>query len=447
MFQRSSSLLLLSLLTAGTLGAQEPGRIRYEQYTLPNGLRVILAPDTTVQVVTVNVWYDVGARNERPGRTGFAHLFEHMMFQGSANVAKAEHFQLVERAGGSLNGSTSSDRTNYYQTLPSNRLNLGLWLEADRMRSLVVSEENFHNQREAVKEERRLRIDNQPYVGAFQQALVAVNNPETCFAYAHEAIGSMADLDAATTADVQEFFQLYYAPNNAILTVTGDFRPTEARALIEQYFAPIPRGQDPPPVACDQAFNTGEQRLRFNDEKAALPAVLVLHRTPAATDADAPALDLLSTILGAGESSRLNQALVREARAAVATQSLFIGDQRGPGVLGVLGIANQGISADSVEGLLRREVARVLESGVTAEELEKAKSQYRSQQIGARLTTMGVAEALQTAHLILGETEAVNTRFADYMAVTLADIQRVAQRYLRPDNAVIALIAPPEVTP
>jgi predicted Zn-dependent peptidase len=437
----------LAILTASHALAQDPGRIGYETYSLPNGLKVILALDTTVQVVTVNVWYDVGARNERPGRTGFAHLFEHMMFQGSENVDKAEHFQLVERAGGNLNGSTASDRTNYFQTLPSNRLNLGLWLEADRMRSLAVTEENFTNQREAVKEERRLRIDNQPYIGAFQRALVSVNDSTSCFAYAHETIGSMADLDAATTADVKQFFDLYYVPNNAILTVTGDFRPAEARELIEAYFSGIPRGQTPPDVTCDQAFHTGERRLQLPDDKAALPAVVVLFRIPEASHADTPALELLNTIIGAGESSRLNQALVRDTRAAAGAQSLFIGDQRGPGVLGVLGIANQGVPADSIEYLLKVEVAHLLDVGVTAEELEKAQSQYRSQQIGTRLTTMGVAEALQSANLIHGDPEAVNTRFARYMAVTTADILRVAQQYLRADNSVIALIAPLETTP
>lgn len=436
-----------ALLTASQLLAQDPGRISYESYSLPNGLKVILAPDTTVQVVTVNVWYDVGARNERPGRTGFAHLFEHMMFQGSENVDKAEHFQLVERAGGNLNGSTASDRTNYYQTLPSNRLNLGLWLEADRMRSLAVTEENFTNQREAVKEERRLRIDNQPYVGAFQQALVSVNDSTSCFAYAHETIGSMADLDAATTADVKAFFDLYYVPNNAILTVTGDFRPAEAKALIEEYFAAIPRGETPPPVACDQAFNTGERRLRLPDDKAALPAVVILYRTPDARSADIPALELLNTILGSGESSRVNQALVRDARAAAGAQTIFVADQRGPGVLGVLGIANQGVPADSIEHLLQVEMAHLLDVGVTAAELAKAKSQYRSQQIGTRLTTMGIAEALQTANLIHGDPEAVNTRFARYTAVTTEDILRVARQYLRAENSVVALIAPLEATP
>jgi len=184
-----------------------PAPIRLERYQLPNGLTVILAPDRSSQVVAVDVWYDVGARNEKPGRTGFAHLFEHMMFQGSANVKKGEHFQLVERAGGEMNGSTRADITNYYQSLPSNRLNLGLWLEADRMRSLAVTAENLQNQKEAVKEEKRLRFDNQPYVGTLLEALAGAYDPKTCFAYGPLLIGSMADLDSASVDDVRGFFK------------------------------------------------------------------------------------------------------------------------------------------------------------------------------------------------------------------------------------------------
>lgn len=442
-------LALLGLAAGQPAAGQDPARVNFDSYTLANGLRVILSPDTTVQVVTVNVWYNVGSRNERPGRTGFAHLFEHMLFQGSANVPKGAHMQWIERAGGNLNGSTTPDRTNYYQTLPSNRLNLGLWLEADRMRSLAVTEENLQNQTEAVKEEKRLNFENPPYVGAYLDGLTAIYDSTSCFAYSHTPIGSMADLDAATTADVKEFFDLYYAPNNAILTITGDFAPAEARALVEQYFGSIPRGQEPPPVSCDQPFNTGEKRLRVADAKATLPAMLAIYRVPPTDHADIPALELLSSILGGGESSRLNRALVRDSRAAVAAQVAFFpfGPVRGPGAFALLGISNQGVSPDSVEVLMRREVARVVESGVTEEELTKARNIYRAGAIGSRQTTMGVAEELQSANLFFGDPDAVNRQLPRYMAVTVADIQRVAARYLRADNSVVVLIATPGATP
>ena len=215
----------------------QAGRITFDTFSLANGLRVITSEDHSTPVVAVDVWYNTGSRNERPGRSGFAHLFEHMMFQGSAHVKKAEHFQLVERAGGEENGSTQEDRTNYFEVLPSNRLNLALWLEADRMRSLAITQENFENQRETVKEERRLRVDNQPYARAFIDGLTLPFDSASCFAYAHSVIGDMADLNAATLPDVQAFFDTYYAPNNATLAVVGDFNPAELRRLITQYYA------------------------------------------------------------------------------------------------------------------------------------------------------------------------------------------------------------------
>jgi predicted Zn-dependent peptidase len=212
--------------------------IPIEQFTLENGLRVVLSEDHGVPVVSVCVYYDVGSRNEREGRTGFAHLFEHMMFQGSENVPKAAHFQYIFNSGGTMNGTTSSERTNYYETLPANQLPLALWLESDRMRSLKVTQENLDNQRNAVQEEKRLNYDNRPYSNAFLRLNELVyQNP----ANAHSTIGSMQDLDDATIEDIREFFRIYYAPNNAVLVIVGDFDPAEARALVEKYFATIPR--------------------------------------------------------------------------------------------------------------------------------------------------------------------------------------------------------------
>ena len=411
---------------------------------LPNGLTVILAEDHSAQVVAVDVWYDVGSRNERPGRSGFAHLFEHMMFQGSANVGKGEHFQLLERAGGTMNGSTSEDRTNYFQAVPSNRLNLALWLEADRMRSLAITTENLDNQTEAVKEERRLRLDNQPYMSALFEETYTAFDSTGCFAYAHSIIGSMADLDAADTADVKQFFDTYYAPNNATLVIAGDFEPAEARRLVEQYFGEIPRGQDPPPVACEQPFNTGQVRRTLPDPRANLPAVVHTYRVPAYDDADMPALELLATIMGQGESSRLNRSLAREARAAASTQALVnpFGPRRGPGVFLFFVIANQGVSADSLDGLVAAQLRRVAEEGVSAEELTKAMNQYRASTIMQRQTALSTAEAIQHARMFLGSADAINTSLDRYMAVTVDDVRRVAAKYLIPENSLVMLIVP-----
>ncbi|HEY0972481.1 MAG TPA: pitrilysin family protein [Gemmatimonadales bacterium] len=441
--RRTISALATAAMCAGSaLGAQEPGRITSESYTLPNGLTVVLAEDHTAQVVAVDVWYDVGSRNERPGRSGFAHLFEHMMFQGSENVGKGEHFQLIERAGGTMNGSTAEDRTNYFQALPSNRLNLALWLEADRMRSLAITAENLDNQTEAVKEERRLRVDNPPYTRVFYEETYAAFDSASCFPYAHSVIGSMKDLDAADTADVQSFFDMYYAPNNATLVVTGDFQPAEAKRLIEQYFGSIPRGQAPPPVECEQPFNTGQVRRNVVDPNANLPAIAHVYRVPAYDAADMPALELLATILGQGESSRLNRAMARDAKAAAGTQAMLnpFGPRRGPGIFLFFAVANQGVSADSLDTLLAGQIALIAREGVTVEELTKAQNLYRAGTIMERQTALSVAEALQRARMFLGSADAVNTELDRYMKVTTDDVRRVAAKYLRPDNSLVMLI-------
>jgi len=438
------SLFLLGMavgLAATPLAAQAP--VEFEQYTLSNGLRVILAPDPAASVVTVNVWYNVGSRNERPGRSGFAHLFEHMMFQGSANVDKGEHMQFIERAGGNMNGSTNTDRTNYYETLPPNRLNLGLWLEADRMRSLAITDDNFENQRETVKEERRLRVDNQPYAPAFTEGLTVPYDSTTCFPYSHTVIGSMDDLNAAQTADVREFFNLYYAPNNATLTVVGDFDPGETKALIEEYFGGIPRAEEPPAVECQVSYGELGGHTVMPDQHANLPAVLIAFLIPPHHHADTPALTLLGTILGQGESSRLNRALVRDAQSALQALA-FVDSRRGPGQFIAGAIANQGVGHDTLETQLWTEIGTVVAEGVTEAELEKAKNSYRADQIYGRQTTMGMAETLQHFAHFHDAIEDINGELGRYMAVTLDDVRRVASTYLVPGNAHTVIAQPAE---
>jgi len=436
--------VVATALFVSTAAAQEPGRIAIQSFTLANGLKVHLVEDHSSQVVAVDLWYNVGARNERPGRTGFAHLFEHMMFQGSEHVKKAEHFQLIERAGGQLNGSTRIDMTDYWEVLPSNRLNLGLWLEADRMRSLAITQANLDNQKEAVKEERRLRFDNQPYVGTLVDSISAIYDRAGCFGYAHSLVGSMADLNAAKVEDVSAFFKQYYAPNNATLVLVGDFAPAEAKALVTQYFDAIPKVDAPPAVACEQPFNSGAIVRRVTDKNATIPAALTFWRIPSVANADFPALDLLSTILGGGESSRLNRAVVRDAKLAAAAQAILnpTGPTRGPGMFGVIAIANQGVAIDSVSAAVAAQVARVVADGVTDAELTKARNTWRSTTITGRQRAISVAEAVQFADLFLGAPDKVNTDIARYNAVTAADIKRVAATYLRPDNLLTMLIVP-----
>ncbi|MEX2155866.1 MAG: pitrilysin family protein [Gemmatimonadales bacterium] len=432
------SLLLVALLT-------QTGSIAFEQFTLPNGLHVVYSEDHSTPIVSVDVWYDVGSRNERAGRSGFAHLFEHMMFQGSANVKKAEHFQLIERAGGSMNGSTQEDRTNYYETLPSNRLSLALWLEADRMRSLAITQDNFENQRQAVKEERRLRFDNQPYQAAFIDGITWPFDSTGCFAYAHSVIGSMADLDAAQLPDVQAFFETYYAPNNATLVVVGDFNPAELRQLVNQYFAGIPSHPAPEPVRCDARAGGGgggPQRREVRDPQANLDAALRFYRIPEHRHADTPALEVLNLILGQGESSRLNVAVVRREKAAVATGVLLnpTGSRNGPGVMAAYGIVNQGIPAERLDSLIGLQLDSLRASGITPDELAKAKNLLRASFINNRETTLGKAEELHHYRMFHNAIDEINTDLGRILAVTSEDVKRVANTYLAPANLTLVIV-------
>jgi predicted Zn-dependent peptidase len=434
--------LVLTAVPQSRLAAQQAGRIPYDTYTLPNGLQVVLSEDHSTPIVTVNLWYHVGSANEVPHRTGFAHLFEHMMFQGSAHVRKAEHGQLVERAGGNDNASTWDDYTNYFETVPSNRLNLALWLEADRMRSLAVTQENLDNQRLAVQEELRLRVYNRPYSPAIWQALTQPFDSAGCFAYGHLRTGNLADLDSARVEDVQAFFRQHYAPNNAVLAIVGDFEPTDARRLVERYFGGIPRVADPASVRCDFRFGGGARRVAVTDNNANIPAVVFVFATPPAPDADAPALDLLASILYDGESSRLNRRLVRAERAALGLQG-FGFTRRGPGVMLVFALANAGVPAARLEQLLNEEVERLRGDSIPQAELAKAQNQYRANAIRERQTTFGKAEALQQALFLRGGLDQANAEIQRYLTVTTADLRSVAQRYFAPENRLTVVINPP----
>jgi zinc protease len=433
------------LLAPVALAAQGgTGAVSYESFTLPNGLRVIYSEDHATPIVTVDLWYDVGSRNEQPGRSGFAHLFEHLMFEGSAHAPKGLHSHLIESAGGQDNASTAEDRTNYFATVPSNYLNVVLWLEADRMRSLLISEETFHNQRETVKEERRLRVDNEPYGAAFTDGMTWPYDTAACFPYAHTVIGSMEDLNTATVADVRKFFDTYYAPNTATLVVTGDFRPLELRHLVNQYFAPLPRHPAPPQVKCQYQFLPGVERRTVRDPRANLPAVLRYYRIPPHPDPDTPALGLLTIILGDGESSRLNVNVVRRNQAALGTQvSINPYDaRRGPGVLLALAIANRGIEAARLDSLLAQQIDSLRTTLVAEHELQKVKTMFRAEFIRERETTSGRAEALHHYDRFHAALADINTDLDRYLAVTAEDIRRVAGKYLDPANLVDVIVLP-----
>ena len=441
---RSAAAVLAALLltaSAAPAAAQEAGEISYETFTLDNGLRVILHQDRSTPVVAVDVWYDVGARDEERGRSGFAHLFEHMMFQGSGNVDKAQHLTMVESVGGSVNGSTTEDRTNYFETVPANRVNLALWLEADRMRSLAVTEENLENQRETVKEERRLRVDNQPYGKAFLRFTTMPYDSATCFGYAHSVIGSMEDLNAAGVEDVQSFFDTYYAPNNATLTVSGDFEADEVRELIQRYFGGIERSEPPAEVACEVDYGAGFQADTIMDPNANLPAIFWSYRVPPHDHPDAYPLQLLSRLFGQGESSRLHRELVKETGAA-AQVNAFLSSRRGPGLFAGFAIANQGVPADSLLGLVQSEVRRLAEEPPTAEELEKAKNAYEASEIQGRQRVLQKAEELQHFAHFHEDLSEINSALQRYLAVERRDLRRVVDEYLNRDNLSVVVTLP-----
>ncbi|HEY0776544.1 MAG TPA: pitrilysin family protein, partial [Gemmatirosa sp.] len=349
--------------------------IPIETYVLPNGLRVSLSEDHSAPVVAVNLWYHVGSANERAGRTGFAHLFEHMLFQGSANVGANEHFELVQRAGGTLNGSTWLDRTNYFETVPSNQLALALWLEADRMARLLpaMTQEKLDTQRDVVKNERRWSMDNQPY-GTWWEKLPALTYPES-HPFHHSLIGSMADLDAASLDDVRQFFATYYTPDNAVLTVAGDFDPAEARRLIAELYGPIPRGVGRPalpPMTLPATFGRTLREEVADDVQ--LPRVFLAFRIPPFGEEGHYVAEMCAAVLGVRQGSRLVRALVREQQVASDVHAFTYDLPKGADVLILDAVARPGVSAAQLEAALAAEVGRMRTDGVTDAELERARA-------------------------------------------------------------------------
>jgi zinc protease len=436
------------VVAAGTLFASagygkkgsDVGKISYEEHTLDNGLRVVLSEDHSVPVVAVNVWYHVGSANEEKGRSGFAHLFEHMMFEGSANIEKGDHFKYVSEAGGTMNGSTTNDRTNYYETLPSNRLNLGLWLESDRMRSLVITEEKFENQRETVKEERRQSIDNQPYGEAF---LVSDTLGYDGWPYDHTVIGSMDDLNNAHVDDVQKFFNRYYCPANAVLVIVGDIEPKKTMEMVQKYFGNIPSGQKSTFPTWDEKFNKGERRKTVDAPKANVPAIFATYQIPSHLHADTPALEMLNMILADGEASRLHQKLVKEEEKAFVAFG-FVDGRLGPGQFRLIVASNAGVDISECEKLMDAEIEKVIATGVTKEELDRAKTKIKSRFISQKETVMGKAEELHHYIRFHKELSEINSDLDNFMAVTPQDIQRVAKTYLPAANRTLVVAAPPK---
>jgi zinc protease len=421
-----------------TLPAQTSTAIKFTETTLANGLRVIVSEDHAAPVYSIVVHYLVGSKDERKGRTGFAHLFEHMMFKGSENIGPGEHFMQVFINGGTMNGTTNKDRTLYFETLPSNQLDLGIFLEADRMKSLEITKENLDNQRNAVQEERRLGVDNQPYGRTFEAVdTLAYDNP----AYEHSVIGSMEDLSAASVEDVASFFKTYYAPNNAVLAIVGDVDTKTTIEKVRKAFEPIPSQPPPPKVDLTEPKQTAERRQQLDDPLARLARLDIVYKVPPRLTADDDALQVLGTVLSSGRSSRLFQKIVREQQLAPNVSAGRDG-AIGPGLFRVIGTVSPGKTADALEAAIYAEIERVKNGPIEDWEIEKARNNAKRGVVGGLTSSLQRAIQLAEFAASYGDTNLINQRVDRLMKVTAADVQRVARTYLVPENRTVVTTTP-----
>src|SRR5580693_697816 len=412
--------------------------LEFRDVKLDNGLRVILVPDHSAPVYAIDVCYNVGSRNERPGRTGFAHLFEHMMFQGSENIGKGEHFSLVLNNGGGMNGTTNEDRTTYFEELPKNQLDLGLYLEADRMRALNITEGNLDNQRNAVQEERRQGLDNQPYG---HSNLDIDNLSYDNFAYKHSTIGSMTDLNAASIKDVQDFFRIYYAPNNAVLTLVGDFKPEEALEKVKKAFGSIPSQPTPPSVNLDEEPHYGERMETVYDSLARLPEIDIAYHIPAGNTPENYAAQQLALILGQGESSRFYQHLVKDKQLA-SSVSVNADARIGVSQLYISANPRPGVKIEDLQAAIDQELATVVNGGVTADELAKAKTIALRQFIERRRSSLFTAILIGNYTVYFNDPNLINTITDKQSAVTLDQVNAMAKKFLLKDQRSIVITIP-----
>ena len=416
-----------------------PAPLVYEEHQLSNGLSVITHEDHSAPVVNAQLWYHVGSKNEVEGRSGFAHLFEHLMFQGSENVAPEEHSALINGVGGVMNAYTSDDVTVYWETVPSNYLERVLWLEADRMRSLDVSEENFSSEREVVKEERRVRVESPPYGDLFETLYASAFDVHP---YSHTPIGSMEDLDNATIADVRDFYEIYYAPSNAYLVLAGDFDTEQAMTWIEEYFGNIPSGQDPVPrVTVREPAHDAERRVA-REKAVPLAAYVAGYYVPEDGHPDSYPLVVASSILAEGRSSRVYTSLVYESQLALQADS-GASFREHPNLFFAFLIMNQGASIEDGEARLNAEFQRMMEEPVTEEELEKARNQMRASYIMGRQSVQDKAGALGHAAVIHQDTASANDELELFLNVNAEDIMRVTRQYLNPENRTVLTVVPP----
>lgn len=413
-------------------------RIEFEEYDLDNGLHVILHQDNTIPIVNVSVLYHVGSKNEPEGRTGFAHFFEHLMFEGSPNIERGNFFKIIQGAGGQLNANTSFDRTFYYETLPSHQLELGLYMESERMLHATIDSTGIATQKEVVKEEKRTRIDNQPYMSfqskIFEEAYKGTN-------YAWIPIGSFEDIDAATEEDFQDFFEVFYVPNNATLSIAGDIQIEETKKLVEKYFGEISKGTKDIPRPLIEAPDLGGEVKKEVFDNVQLPGVFHAYRMAEQGSEDYYVMQMLTTLLSGGQSSRFQKEIVDNKQIAAFVGSFPFALENG-GLFISLGLVNIGKTPEELEEAMDYEIDRVKNEPIEDKEFQKLKNQVENDFVSSNSSMRGIAESLANYHVYFGDANLINSEIDRYMAVTKEDIQRVARKYLNPENRVTLYYLP-----
>ena len=438
--------LLSALLASSVAGlavpivsaASRPPKLQYEVTTLANGLTVVLEEDHSTPIVHLQLWYHVGSKNEKPGRTGFAHLFEHLMFKGSKNVEPEAHTSFISSVGGQSNAYTTEDTTVFWETVPSQYLPMVLWLEADRMATLRVDKDTFTTEREVVKEERRMRIDNQPY-GRLNE--IIYDQAFTVHPYKHPTIGSMKDLEAASIEEVRDFYHTYYVPANATLVLAGDFDSAQAMQLVAQYLGRVPKADHPVPRDIPQEPpQTREKRVTL-EEPWPLPAVVVAHHITYDGDPDSYPLHIAAKVLSDGESSRIYRKLVYEKQMAVAAfgQANLIED---PNLFYTVAIVAPGHTTAEVADALIAELDRMRAEPIAEHELQRAKNQFARDYIMGRESVKDKASQLAHAVVIHHDIRTADGEFDIFQNITVADVQRVARKYFTPENRLVITLVP-----
>lgn len=417
------------------LNAQQ---IKFEEYKLPNGLHVILHQDNSAPVVTTGVMYHVGSKDEDPGRSGFAHFFEHLLFEGTKNINRGDWFKIVSANGGTNNANTTSDRTYYYETFPSNNAQLGLWMEAERLRSGVVNQIGVDTQREVVKEEKRMRMDNQPYGNLFNSIL---ENTFTKHPYHWSVIGSIEDLNAAKLDEFQAFYKKYYVPNNAVLVVAGDINPDQTKKWIEEYYGSIPKGTVTPKNFPMDPPITQEKEVTVTDPNIQIPAYIYSYRTPSNKHRDSKILDMISAYLSGGKSSVLYKKLVDEQKKALQVSANSIGFEDA-GIFAFFALPMGATPKAEMQKVIDEEIKKIQTSLISEEDYQKLQNQFENQFVNSNSSIQGIAGSLATNYMLMGDTNLINKEIDIYRSITRQDIMDAAKKYLNSNQRVIINYVP-----